>query len=163
MKSLITYFVLLFLILYSCTKDKTPLPLEPPEPTKWELITGSYKVYDTTGFFLYNMSINYIHNPNNNTDTLAYQNLDNNFNVNSRQLNFGSNVSKYFITVGPKDTLFDKQNRKWKLLAIADTMFNTFKNDTIKLKFRITNINYWMLDAVPYCDTTKIQIAVKQH
>lgn len=146
----------------SCTKDKVPI-IEPNEPTKWEKISGNYKVYDTLSNFLYDMSISHIHNEINNSDSLHYQNLNDNFNFSSLQLNFGSGVSQYFITIGPIDTIYDKNNKKWKLFALADVAFNTLKNDSIKMKYRITNINYYLSELVPYCDTTIIQIAVKQH
>ena len=146
----------------SCKKDKVPIS-EPTELTKWEKIAGNYKVFDTLGIYLYDMSISHSHNFSNNTDSLYFENLDDNFDFSSLQLNFGSGVSEYFITIGPQDTIYDNANNRWKLLAIADVNFNTLINDTIKMKYRITNINYYLSDLVPYCDTTKIQIAVKQH
>jgi hypothetical protein len=42
----------------ACRKDKVQEPVI-EEPTKWELISGDYKVYDTLGEYLYKMSINY--------------------------------------------------------------------------------------------------------
>ena len=35
------------LLLVSCKKDKVPEPEPPPEPSKWEVIAGHYKVYDS--------------------------------------------------------------------------------------------------------------------
>lgn len=63
------FFFLITLILFSCTKDKTPLPTTPTEPTKWEKITGNYKVYDTLGIYLYNMEIIHVFNETIKKDT----------------------------------------------------------------------------------------------
>lgn len=145
----------------SCSKDKVPKPTI-DEPTKWEKISGNYKVYDTLSNFLYEMSISHIHTNLNNRDSLFFQNLNDNYNF-GRQQPYSIAIYNNFFQFGHHELLFDNQNNRWKMIDVANLPFNNYYNDTIKLKFRITNINYYLEDLVPYCDTTKIQIAVKQH
>lgn len=162
MKSLNTYFVLLFLIFCSCTKDKTPLSLESTEPTKWERLAGSYDVFDTLGNYLYEMNISHYKSAFANLDSLYFTNLDGCFSFGAQQPVYsGEYINKFQF--GHHQLLLDNFNSRWKFVEVGNLPYNNFKNDTIKIKFRITNINYWMLDAVAYCDTTKIQVAVKQH
>ena len=65
-------------LFFSCTKEKTPTPVT-PQPTKWEKIAGHYKVYDTTGVYLYEMDLVHIHNEATNEDSIRFENFDNNF------------------------------------------------------------------------------------
>lgn len=166
MKSLITYFVLLFLIFCSCTKDKTPLSLESTEPTKWEKIAGNYKVYDTLGMYLYDMKLVHTYNVALNEDTLIYFNLHNQFNLFSRQPFIPPSSDPFRVKIGPEDPIYDKQNKRWDLFPFGEyptVGFNIWKNDTIRMKYRLTNIRYWIEDAVPYSYKIVKEIAVKQH
>lgn len=147
--------------LMACAKDKIPVE-EPVKPTKWELIEGDYKVYDTLGTFLYDMSINHLKSQFIDFDSLRFENLDNNF-VFGEQQSFYTDLYINFFTFGHHSLLLDNAGNSWKMMEVGNLPYNNFQNDTIKLKFRITNINYYLSDLVPYCDTTKIQIAVKQH
>lgn len=160
----LSFLAILFvgmIFLIACAKDKIPV-IEQIEPTKWEKLTGDYQVYDTLGNFLYQMSISHIHNDFNNKDSLYFQNLDDNFNFGCLQP-YSIALYNNFFQFGHHEQLFDNLNNSWKMIDVANLPYNNFQNDTIKLKFRITNINYYLSDLVPYCDTTKIQIAVKQH
>ena len=86
-------FILVFItgmnILFSCTKKKTPVPAI-PEPTKWEKIAGHYKVYDTTGVYLYGMDLVCIHNDATDEDSIRFENFDNNFTFIALQVDFSS-------------------------------------------------------------------------
>jgi hypothetical protein len=144
----------------SCKKDKVPVSI--PEPTKWELIAGTYKVYDTLGTYLYDLNISHIPHPENETiDSLRFENFDGEFAFTAIQ----TNASNYLMSVriGGHDTLYDSSHKRWKLSGALFDDYNKFENDTIRLRFQKTNINYWVEDAVPYyiCDCK--QIAVKQH
>ncbi len=152
-----------FGVLFSCTKDKIPTP---PELTKWEKIAGNYKVYDTLGIYLYDMEIVHIYNDSAKIDTLVYLNLNDRFEIFSRQYFLPNNVNPFSISIGPEDPIFDKQNNRWDLFPLGDyptESFNVWKNDTIIMKYRLTNIKYWIEDATPYLDTIIKQVAVKQH
>jgi hypothetical protein len=163
--------ILIYLIFYcflglvvSCTKDKTPQPPIPEEPTKWDKIAGNYKVYDTLGSYLYEMEIIHTYNDVFKIDTLIYLNLNNQFNLFSRQYYNPPNADPFYIRIGPEDTVSDKYNKRWQLITYGQSDgCNIWKNDTIKMKFGQTNIKYWIEDAAPYLDTVITQVAVKQH
>ena len=161
MKSLISYFALSLFVLNSCTKDKVSLP---PEPTKWEKIAGNYKVYDTLGMYLYDMELVHTYNVALNEDTLIYFNLHNQFNLFSRQPFIPPSSDPFRVKIGPEDPISDKYNKRWQLITYGQSDgCNIWKNDTIIMKFGLTNIKYWIEDATPYLDTIIKQVAVKQH
>jgi hypothetical protein len=148
-------------ILGSCAKDKVPI-LEIPEPTKWEKISGNYKVYDTNGVFLYEMSISHAHGNQNNTDSLIFENLDDKFTFTKWQSPWGSKP-KYYIVIGDHDPIIDKNNDRWHLFQETDYNYNVLINDTIHLRFWKSNILYYIEDVTPYFEGFSEQIAVKQH
>ncbi|NBR13827.1 MAG: hypothetical protein EBU01_04495 [Crocinitomicaceae bacterium] len=134
--------------------------------TKWEKIAGNYKVYDTLGSYLYDMEIIHIFNETIKKDTLIFKNLYNQFNLYSWQSYLPNNVNPFSISIGPEDPIFDKQNNRWDLFPLGDyptESFNVWKNDTIIMKYRLTNIKYWIEDATPYCYKIVKEVAVKQH
>ncbi|MGV3613404.1 MAG: hypothetical protein ACO1N0_20770 [Fluviicola sp.] len=147
-------------LFFSCTKEKTPVPVT-PEPTKWEKISGHYKVYDTTGVYLYDMDLIHIHNNVNNRDSIRFENFDGEFTFTSEQQEW-SNIPMG-ITIGGGDTLYDSNNKRWKLYGPSWLEYNIFYNDTVNLRFNKTNINYYILDITPYYACDCKQIAVKQH
>jgi hypothetical protein len=133
-----------------------------PEPTKWDKITGTYKVYDTLGAYLYELNIVHIPHPENETiDSLRFENFDGEFTFTAIQ----TNASNYLMSVriGSHDNLYDSNHKRWKLSGALFDDYNKFENDTIRLRFQKTNINYWVEDAVPYYACDCKQIAVKQH
>lgn len=158
------FFIVAFFLVNSCKKDKVPEPIPLPGPTKWEKIAGNYKVYDTLGEFLYEMNISHIHNDSNNTDSLKFENFDGEFTFTNKQEKF-SNYPDLLIQTGYHQLLYDSNMYRWKLQTAANDEFyyNVLENDTIRLIFRKTNINYYLLDDTPYFYCECKQIAVKQH
>lgn len=148
-------------ILAGCKKEKIP-PIAPPsEPTKWEKIAGHYKVYDTTGVYLYDMDLIHTHNNTTNRDSIRFENFDGEFTFTSLQVYFSS--IPMYVRIGGGDTLYDSNNKRWKLSAGTFTDYNNWKNDTIPLRFQKTNINYYIQDVTSYYACNCKQIAVKQH
>ena len=146
--------------LLACTKEKTPTPVI-PEPTKWEKIAGHYKVYDTTGVYLYDMDLIHTRNEATNRDSIRFENFDREFTFTTQQEE-AANIPMY-VAIGGGDTLFDSNNKRWKVSAGTFTYYNNWHNDTIPLRFQKTNINYYISDATPYYACSCRQIAVKQH
>ncbi len=158
------FFFLVFGLLFSCTKDKTPVPPAPSEPTRWEKIAGNYKVYDTLGMYLYDMEIVHTYNDVSRKDTFIFFNLHNQFNLFSNQPYIPPSSDPYRIVIGPEDPIYDKQNKRWQLITYGSIDgFNVWNNDAIKMKFGLINIKYWIEDAVPYSYKIVKEIAVKQH
>jgi hypothetical protein len=157
-------FILVFItgmnILFSCTKKKTPVPAI-PEPTKWEKIAGHYKVYDTTGVYLYDMNLVHTHNDITNRDSIRFENFDGEFIFTAQQIE--ANNLPMYIRIGGGDPLYDSNNKRWKLSAGISDYYNNWHNDTIRLRFNKTNINYYISDVTPYYACDCKQIAVKQH
>ena len=128
------YSFVLFFILFSCKKDKTALPEPEPELTKWEKISGHYKVYDTTGIFLYEMDL--VHVPaidNDYVDSIRFENFDGEFtftDFQSTPANYPMNIS-----IGYHDTLYDGQGKRWKIFSYLSNDYNQFSNDSIKFHF----------------------------
>lgn len=149
----------------TCKKDKVPDPIPLPGPTKWEIIAGNYKVYDTLGEYLYDMNI--VHVPcgvYNNNDSLRFENFDGEFVFTSVQTSF-SNEPELLIRTGHHQLLYDSDMHRWNLMTAANDeyKYNVFHNDTINFIFRKTNINYYLVDNTPYFFGTCKQVAVKQH
>jgi len=165
MRLFTTYLILIPALIagVSCTKDKTPILPSEEEPTLSERVEGNYKVYDTTWVYLYDMSIIHIHNDTDNTDSLRFENFDANFTFTVMQeIQNPSNYPNY-VRIGGHDTLYDSNNKRWKLWGGADSYYNSYNNDTIPLRFQKTNINYYIQDVTPYYACDCRQIAVKQH
>ncbi len=153
-------FISMVNILFSCSKEKTPTPAT-PVPTKWEKIAGHYKVFDTTGVYLYDMDLVHTHNNVTNRDSIRFENFDGEFTFTTKQLE-ASNLPM-FVQIGGGDTLYDSNNKRWKVSAGISDYYNNWNNDTIKLRFNKTNINYYIQDVTPYYACECKQIAVKQH
>lgn len=147
-------------IFFSCSKEKTPTPVT-PEPTKWEKIAGHYKVYDTTGVYLYDMALIHSHNNVTNRDSIRFENFDGEFTFTAQQEEF-ANLPMY-VRIGGYDPLYDSNGKRWKITSAAFSYYNNFSNDTIPLRFSKTNINYYISDLTPYYACDCKQIAVKQH
>jgi hypothetical protein len=147
---------------FACTKEKTPTPVT-PEPTKWEKVAGNYKVYDTLGEYLYNMDIIYIHDNASNTDSLRFENFNGNFDFTVYQ-SFFSNWPEMLIRLGSHNPAIDKDGHSWQLVEFwPNSLDNEWKNDSIRLHFKMNNIAYWITDAIPYYSCDCKQVAVKQH
>ena len=157
------YLILILLVgvFYSCRKDT---PVFPPvtEPEPWEKFIGDYKVYDTTGVFLYDMSISH-------HSTFTYPNLQV---VDSLHVdNFGN---KFELFTDPLvfglphiDPIEDHDGYNWYFTGIFDDLGTQVKenywlNDTIIFYYRITNILYYIGEGQPYYLGDHKEITVKQ-
>ncbi|TSJ47573.1 hypothetical protein [Fluviicola chungangensis] len=158
---LIPAFIVGVSLFFSCTKEKTPTPVT-PEPTKWEKIAGHYKVYDTTGVYLYDMDLIHIH-VSEQIDSLRFENFDSEFTFTVKQLYPSPMNFPMCVSIGGHDTLYDSNSKRWKLSAGISEEYNNFRNDTIHLNFQKTNINYYISDLTAYYACNCKQIAVKQH
>ena len=159
----VTVMLICIMLSVACKKDKVPNSIA--EQDIWELrsvIAGDYKVYDTLGNYLYEMQISRIkYSTNSIADSLRFENFDNEFSFTVEQYKWSNRLMG--VRIGSHNILYDTNNKRWKIHSGLSDIYNNFENDTIRLRFQKTNINYWVEDAVPYyvCDCK--QIAVKQH
>ncbi len=159
-------FGILFLIALAtgCAKDKTPTPEPTPTPTKWEQIQGHFKVYDTSGVFIYEMDI--IHTSGINiyggtNDSLQFINFDGQFDFVVAQ-NVGGGV-KNNVFIGIHEGVSDSINNHWNIQDLgSNENFNSFRNDTIVFYFQKQNMPYWWNDGTTYFNANLKHIAVKQ-
>jgi len=153
------------ILLVACKKDKVPLPIPVPEPTKWEKISGHYKVYDTTGAFLYEMDIMHSDttlSDNTHIDSLLYINFDGQYSFSSQQSNFTNYPN--MIQIGVHNPVIDANNDRYRIFGYGpQNGFNNFVNDTIIFYFEKQNIQYYIQDVTPYFYCECKQVAVKQH
>lgn len=154
-------------ILFSCHKhDHHPAKPTMVQSHKWDTIAGHYKVYDTVGEYLYDMDL--IHSTGYNIygnleDSIKFVNFDGQFQFTTAQFTPPPSNLPMIVTIGGSDTLYDTNGKRWKLWGGIYPDYNYFHDDTIPIRFQITNINYWMEDLTPYYACDCKQIAVKQH
>jgi hypothetical protein len=155
--------LLSIVLLLACKKDKVmPCP-ELPELSQWEQMDGDYKVYDTLGTFLYDMSIEHTRNTGANRDTLRFINFDHDLSFKTVQLQTPNPQQPNYVQIGYHDTLYDSDLNRWKLFNGGNVVnYSRFESDTFTMYFDKTNINYWIEDVVPYFACDCKQIAVKQ-
>lgn len=158
---------LFVVVIFSCRKDKVQEPVV-EDPTKWELISGDYMVYDTLGAYLYDMRIDHFLDVDSSDgdkhNYFRFDNFDGQFTFEQKQIS-ESILSEPYINIGYHDTLYDDDGNRWKLTfasGISDD-YNYLREDTILLRFDKTNINYYLQDLVPYYECECKQIAVKQN
>ncbi len=159
------------LLLVNCKKEKVPTPttVNTPKPSKWEVIPGKYKVYDTLNNFLYEMEITHLTGKDSlgkTTDSLHFENFDGNFNITADNTWANSQPTvgqpENYFYIGNYLPLVDKNNKRWRLLDQSTPEYNALVEDTIKLRFHKCNIIYYLDDCTPYFCETVYQIAVKQ-
>jgi hypothetical protein len=156
MKQLVGILFLIVLVA-GCKKDKTPTPEPTPAPTKWEALTGTYKVFDITGVFLYEMELSRVKE----TDTLKIINFDGEFDLLEKQLY--SSSYPYAFTIWPNEAIVDDVGNRWDIMGYGtDQTYNNLVNDTIRMFFLKHNTPYWWNDGTTYSYSECKQIAVKQ-
>jgi len=160
------FIQMLFIALFiaSCNKDTVPAPKTPviPEPVKWEVIPGDYKMYDTLGNYLYDMSISHwgLEMPDGSRrDTFQFNNFDGQFDFKMYQSDANiTNLPKYYFYIGSHYPLYDSSNDRWQLYGY-DAYYDS---DTIHLLYKVHNILYWVGDSRPYELREIKQYGVKQ-
>lgn len=102
------------ILLFSCSKDKTPNSFTIPSLSLWQKVHGHYKVYDTMGVYLYDMNIVHIH-VSDKIDSLRFENFDGEFTFTVQQSNPNPNNYPNYISLGYHMSLYDSNHKRWKL------------------------------------------------
>jgi hypothetical protein len=166
MQKILILMFLLVIALGSCKKDRTPEPVAQSEPTKWERLSGDYKVYDTLGAFLYDLHISHsegVSENGNPTDSLRFANYDGQFNFTVWQGGFFTDVPSTYLSIGSHNALRDSVHKRWNIYGPTNYEFNYLEDDTLVLVFDKNNIQYYLEDITPYYHCLCKQMAVKQH
>ena len=150
-------------LLASCKPEK----VKPTEPTKeiskYDLIPGNYKMYDTLGNYLYEMKIVHTQEITNKPiprDSLTFINFFDKYSFTTPQSSGNaSNLPKYSFQLGSKNLLIDTNGKRAGFFGYE----SHFSNDSIYLNFKISNIKYYLSDMVPYFSKKEKQIGIKQH
>ena len=165
-RSIALLLVCMMYVILGCKKDK-PISSSTSKQNKFELIEGQYKVYDTTGVYLYDMSIEHISGIDSlgkNRDSLRFVNFDGQFDFKYWQSDGNIiNLPKNYFYIGSHDPIKDKSGNRWKIMGFSDHKHNALINDTIHFWFSKNNIQYYIYDVTPYFGGMCYQTAVKQH
>ncbi len=137
-------------------------------PEQYERFIGNYKVYDTIGNFMYNMSIVHhstvVYETGPQMDTVILQNFADTFDL---KYEFRRTIDDNMLDLGFHDSIVDRNNKSWGLWSLSDDLTTSIKenyliNDTIVLYFEQDNIKYYIPEAQPYYYCKCKQVAVKQ-
>jgi hypothetical protein len=163
LKQLLPIISIALLLLGACVKvEVKPVPSPAPQ-TMCQKIAGNYKVYDTLGNFLYDMKINYFESTFKVLDSLEFENINNNFKIGWQQNKAIESEEDYYVSLGHHDSLLDANGHSWTFICAGILPYNIFKNDTIRIRYNLSNCNYYVADQVPFRYKTFVEVAVKQH
>ncbi len=159
------FFSIVCLSISSCTKDKTSVPPQPQEKP-WEKFVGHYKVYDTTGVYLFDSEIEHYSGINIYglyNDSLRIKNFMNKMDYEFQYMQ-GIDLSQINLLIS--DSVKDYQNNHWFINVLDDPLSlekeNCLIDNKIVFFFRITNIKYYINESVPYVNENVKQVYVKQ-
>ena len=161
--------IFLLTALASCRKDP-PVPDPPDPPFVWERFIGDYKVYDSTGFYIYDMSIlhDIVWQPSPDVqriDTLKIVNFNGKLDLRFRFMETTNEPN--YLNIGIHHPVLDHDGYSWHVSRKSNdphdpVKVNTLINDTIILYFQMSNIAFCQAEGVPCYHIIEKQIAVKQ-
>lgn len=147
-----------FFFFPSCCKDETEEPPSAQPVDGRDRFVGSYAVYDTTGTYLYWMTVSKFGTGG--RDSLLIENYADTFDL---QILHESYWNQNHWDIGVFFPALDQAGYSWALSdAPAFDGSNVLTNDTIPLKFTMDNIAFYFNEGVPYYSCVCKQIAVKQ-
>jgi len=146
------------LMLPACRKDDANEPTIPVSVDGRDRFVGTYRVYDTTGVYLYEMTVSKFGSDG--RDSLLLTNYADTFNL--KILHEGYWDQDHW-DIGVFFPATDHAGHSWALSdAAAIDGSNVLQNDTVPLKFTMDNIAFYWQEGVPYYSCVCRQIAVKQ-
>jgi hypothetical protein len=154
------FILALSLCLGACGKEKHECPSPSTSPVDGRnQFVGQYKVYNTSGTFLYHMEI--LKATDLGRDSLFVVNWGNKFNLYIRHED-GDQTN--YLNYNPPFPSIDHQGHRWAFVQDLDPAFqsNLLLNDTLRMSYRISNIAFYAQDGVPFFDSTYREYGVKQ-
>ncbi len=146
------------MFLFGCRRDETVCPAETLPADGRDRFIGSYAVFDTTGSYLYWLTVSKFGTGG--RDSLLLENYANAFDL---KILHESYWDQNHWDIGVFFPAKDHLGHSWALSdAAAIDGSNVLTNDTIPLKFTQDNIAFYWQEGVPYFSCVCKQIAVKQ-
>lgn len=145
-------------ILLACRKDDPSEPIPPVEVDGRDRFVGDYLVFDTLGALLYEMNISKFGSGG--RDSLLIENYADTFDLRVLHERYWD---QEFLQIGAFFPAIDHGGYRWSLWgATGEDGSNTLAQDTIPLKFNMSNLAFYWDDGVPFFSCVCEQIAVKQ-
>jgi hypothetical protein len=145
--------------LLSCRKEKECPSAQQPVDGRDKFV-GQYKVYDTTGVYLYSMEIMKT-SGSSGIDSVYVVNWGDRFNL---YVQHDDGNATPFLNLAPPFPSLDHAGRRWAFFAESDPVFQTNKlvNDTLRMSYVINNIAFYAEDGVPFFAWSYREYGVKQ-
>ena len=153
-------------IMFACSKDEKVVA--PSVPAKqWQKYIGVYDVYDTVNHTQWVMEIKhlaYLSNNNGDADSILLQNFANKFDI---RYTFGPCTDPNRLLIPFIFPLKDKSGHSWSYSGNPEDtttkyLENYYRNDSIILYFKQSNIAFYPTEGVPYYACDCKHIAVKR-
>lgn len=146
-------------VLSGCKKDDKDCPTDSVPPDGRNQFAGQYKVYDTTGVYLYPMEIFLANDAG--RDSLFVVNWGGRFDFYVRHENGDLTNGLGIIPPFPS---YDHQGYRWGFFHEADAQFHSgyLINDTLRMSYSISNIAFYAEDGVPFFALSFREYGVKQ-
>ncbi len=155
----IVFITCLMVCCAGCRKEKEcPVTSSPVDGR--DKFVGQYKVYDTTGVYLYSMEIMKASGTSG-IDSLFVVNWGDRFDL-YVQHDAGNTTS--FLNLIPPFPSLDHYGKRWAFSAETDQTFqsNVLLNDTLRMSYVINNIAFYAADGVPFFTWSYREYGVKQ-
>ena len=160
MKLLLVIYTLLIVCFGFISCKKEIIPDEPPYIEQWwDDYYGTYTVFDTANDLTYQMEIKQIARYFDGSlfrDSMNNQNIGNKFDL--KILTIQNIIYLNFLDFGIIQPMFDKNGKRW---TFSGALVQKDDNDTLELKYTLSNIAYYMEDGVPYYACECVDLAIK--
>lgn len=149
--------LLVVLVFTGCKKDDKDCPTNSIPSDGRDQFVGRYKVYDTSGVYLYPMEIL----RSNISDSLWVVNWGGEFDVYVAHDNLDPSAFFNFTVYNPA---YDREGNRWSVSGEFDEAFesNHLVNDTLRMCYSLNNIAYYAEDGVPFFTWSYREYGVKQ-
>lgn len=160
-KDLLRYLAFSSLLLLAACQCDTKEPSGPADPR--QKLTGIFEMRKLENGQTYLMKVETV-GPlcNNSCDSLKYTNYGDLFNF--TQVRTLSNIDS-MLYIGIINPLIDKSGYRWKVSSNGNPyppfLHNVIYNDSIKITFKMSNIQYYVADGIPFQDTVFTHVGVR--
>ena len=142
-----------------CKKDDKDCPTNSAPVDGRDQFVGQYKVYDTTGTYLYSMEILKANDAG--KDSVFAVNWGGRFDLYIQH--YDGDLTNGLNLIPPFPS-FDHLGNRWAFFADSDPVFltNQLVNDTLRMSYEVNNIAFYAEDGVPFFTWSYREYGVKQ-